>query len=286
MQFGTNLPLVMGPDITGTVHLAQQLEAAGFDYVSLGGHVLGTDIARFPDRPQFTFVGPFHDPFVTFAYLAAVTQRLQFVTSILILPALPTPLVAKQSAALQIVSGGRFRLGVGISWNPLEYKALGQNISNRGRRIEEQIELLRRLWSEPYVSFEGEWEQLDEVGVGAALEQPIPIWIGSGRGEDQLRRAARIADGWVMGGGSLEAFTEAAQQLREYLEAAGRDIAAFELATSLTASDSPAEWIEAAGALRDAGATHLTLMAPPGLQAPQSVERIIEARAAISQALR
>lgn len=207
-------------------------------------------------------------------------------TSILILPALPTALVAKQSAALQSLSGGRFELGVGISWNPLEFEALGRDVTTRGRRIEEQIVLLRRLWSEPYVTFDGRWEHLEDVGLVTIPAAPIPIWFGSGTGEQQLRRAARLANGWVMGGGAVETFVAAVGDLRQYVEEAGRDPAAFKLSTSLLAGpEGPASWIEAARALKDAGATRLSIFAPPDFDAAASLARLIEAKTVLAEAL-
>src|SRR5205085_3711779 len=125
------------------------------------GHLLAVEAGRFADRPTPTYAGPFHDPFVLFGYLAAVTQRLHFRPSILILPLYETAVVAKQAAELQQLSGGRFELGVGISWNPAEYQALGQSFQDRGARIEEQLLVLRKFWSEPYVTFEGRWHKLD-----------------------------------------------------------------------------------------------------------------------------
>src|SRR5260221_14342621 len=162
MQYGSPLPIKAFPDVGAVKAYAAALEAAGFDFTSTSGHVLAQPSGSNPQRPDRQYVGPFYDPFVTFSYLAAITQRLRFVTAILILPSWPTALLAKQAAELALFSGGRFELGVGVSWNAAEYQALGQDFRNRGRRLEEQVGVLRRLWAEPYVSFAGEHHTLDK----------------------------------------------------------------------------------------------------------------------------
>ena len=149
MEYGSALPIRAFDDVAALRAYAEALEAAGFDFTSTSGHVLGQPSGTNPARPDRQYVGPFYDPFVAFAYLAATTRRLRFMSAILILPALPTALVAKQAAELALVSAGRFDLGVALSWNAAESRALGQDIRERGRRIEEQVEVLRRLWAEP-----------------------------------------------------------------------------------------------------------------------------------------
>jgi alkanesulfonate monooxygenase SsuD/methylene tetrahydromethanopterin reductase-like flavin-dependent oxidoreductase (luciferase family) len=134
---------------------------------------------------------------VTCSYLAAVTQRLRFITSILILPAWLTVLLTKQAAELALFSGGRFDLSVGVNWNAAEYQALGQDLHDRGRRMEEQIEVLRLLWSQPFVTFDGRYHKLDKVGISRSALPAIPLWFGTETGERALRRVARLADGWM-----------------------------------------------------------------------------------------
>ncbi|MFN8556944.1 MAG: TIGR03619 family F420-dependent LLM class oxidoreductase [Dehalococcoidia bacterium] len=136
--------------------------------------------------------------FALFSHLAAVTTRLQFVTSVLVLPQRQTALVAKQAAAVDILSSGQLRLAVGVGWNDAEYEALGTDFHTASRRLEEQVALLRRLWTEPLVSFEGRWHHLDRVGINPLPPQrAIPLWIGDGAGEQALRRVARLAGGWM-----------------------------------------------------------------------------------------
>jgi probable F420-dependent oxidoreductase len=262
---------------------AQRLEQAGFDYVTLGGHVLSAEPGRFEDRPTPTYAGPFHDPFVLFSQLAAITERLEFFTSILILPLHPTALVAKQAAALDWLSGGRFRLGVGVSWNAAEYEALGQDPTIRGRRLEEQVTVLRRLWTEPFVTFKGRWHTLDRVGLNRLPAAPIPIWLGTGTDERVLRRVARLADGWIPTGATAEDPAEAAGRLRQYLVEADRDPATFGLMARLTAGAvGPAAWQETAGRLQALGVTHVTVAAPADLSPEVALERLIEAQQAIT----
>ncbi len=176
-------------------------EGLGYDHLLAYDHVLG---AVHQDRePQLTGPydehDPFHDPFVLFAYLAGRHERLRFTTGILILPQRQTALVARQAADLALLSGDRFRMGIGVGWNWVEYDALGQDFSARGRRADEQIELLRRLWSEDVVTFAGEFDTVERAGLPPRPHRSIPVWIG-GFGEAALRRCARHGDGFIFGG--------------------------------------------------------------------------------------
>ncbi|HLZ71821.1 MAG TPA: TIGR03619 family F420-dependent LLM class oxidoreductase [Dehalococcoidia bacterium] len=282
MRFGTSFALAAMADAAAVRDFAQALDGAGFDYVTLSGHLLSAEAGRYPDRPAPTYVGPFHEPFVLFSYLAGITRRLAFRTSILILPLFPTAIVAKQAAELSLLSGGRFELGVGLSWNPAEYQAIGQEFRTRGRRIAEQITLLRRLWSEPFVSFKGRWHTFNQVGLNRLPAAPIPIWMGGGNDEPVLRRIARLADGWV----PLADPTEALPRLRTYLSEAGRDPAHFGLTARLVLGPEGAPgWIETARRLQSSGWTDLTLSAPPDLPSAQALPRLIEARTALAEAL-
>lgn len=279
MHFGTSFALTAMDDSVAVRDFAQALDGAGFDFVTVAGHVVSAEPDRFPDRPAMTYTGPFYDPFILFSYLAAVTERLAFRTSILILPLFPTVLVAKQAAELSRFSGGRFQLGVGISWSEPEYQALGQDIHTRGRRFEEQIAVLRRLWTEPFATFQGRWHTLDRVGLNRLPAAPIPIWIGSTTEERPLRRAARLADGWTPLGDP----TETIPRLRQYVTEAGRDPASVKVAARLAAGEEgPAAWIAEARRLHTAGVTDLTIGAPPNLPPPRALERVIEARAVLA----
>jgi probable F420-dependent oxidoreductase len=282
MQYGSGLPITAFSDAGAVKAYAQALEAAGFDFTSTSGHVLGQPPGTNPQRPERQYVGPFYDPFVTFSYLAAVTQRLRFITGILILPAWPTVLVAKQAAELALFSGGRFELGVGISWNAAEYQALGQNIRDRGRRIEEQIEVLRLLWSQPFVTFDGHYHKLDKVGLNRASLPRIPVWFGSESGEKALRRVAKLADGWM----SLGDPTPDLPRLRQYMQEAGRDPATLMVRGPLLAGDGgDVAWVATGRKLQAAGVTHINITAPLDLAPAQALSRITEARRVLAEAL-
>ena len=165
----------------------------------------------------------FHEPMVLFGWLAALTERIELVTGILILPQRQTALVAKQAAEVDILSGGRLRLGIGVGWNQVEYQALNEDFTNRGRRSEEQIALLRRLWTEDLVAFEGRWHQFRDAGINPLpVQRPIPIWIG-GHAEATIERIGRIGDGWFPLVTPSEKTAERVERLRDYARAAGRD---------------------------------------------------------------
>jgi alkanesulfonate monooxygenase SsuD/methylene tetrahydromethanopterin reductase-like flavin-dependent oxidoreductase (luciferase family) len=201
MQFGAGLPITAMDDPGAIREYVQALEDSGFDVLTTAGHLLAVPAGRHPDRPTPLYAGPFHDPFVVFAYLAAITSRIRFRPSLLILPLYPTAIVAKQAAELQQLSRGRFELGVGLSWNAAEYAAVGQDFTTRGRRVEEQIEVLRRLWSEPYVTFTGSWHTLDGVGQAHLREAgrdpstfgiAVRLAVGTGGPEEWIAEAQKL----------------------------------------------------------------------------------------------
>jgi probable F420-dependent oxidoreductase len=278
MYYGSPLPITALSNAAAVKAYVQALDAAGFDFTSTAGHVLAQPAGTNPQRPDRQYSGPFYDPFVTFSYLAGVTERLRFITGILILPAWPTALVAKQAAELALFSGGRFELGVGISWNAAEYQALGQDMRGRGRRMEEQIEVLRQLWSQPYVTFEGRYHRLDKVGLNRSGLPRIPIWLGTETGETSLRRVARLADGWM----PLTDPVEHLPRLREYMREAGRDPSALTIRGPLVVhGHDKAAWRAAARRLQDAGVTHINIVAPADAAPEQALPTIIEARQAL-----
>ena len=238
---------------------AQAAEAIGFDFLEVSDHVLGADRAALPQ-----FSGPydvddaFHETFVTLAYIAGVTRNVALASGVLILPQRQTALVAKQAAQVDIVSGGRLRLGIGVGWNPVEYAALGQEWHVRGRRQEEQIVLMQRLWTERTVTFHGEFDHIEHAGLNPRpIQQPIPIWFGGGA-EPVLRRAARHGQGWIPLGDPTQVEAQM-QRLHGYLREAGRDPETFGIEAWIrSSSGTPAEWREAAGRWQGLGATHVT----------------------------
>jgi probable F420-dependent oxidoreductase len=261
--------------------LAQTLDGAGFDFATLGGHILAAPEGRYEGRPPFTYMGPFHDHFVLFAYLSGITERIHFLSSILILPLFPTALVAKQAAELQYVSGGRFELGIGISWSPDEYEALGENLRNRANRMGEQVELLRRFWKEPYVDFEGKYHRVNGLGLNRAPVD-VPVWFGTTPEEAPMRRLAKYADGWIPQGD----FVPAMPKLREYLQAEGRDPAALKLMGRMVAApEGPSAWVATAKGLQEQGVTHIGIGAPPGISAADGLKTVLEAKRVLSEAI-
>lgn len=280
MRYGSPIPITAFDDFTAAKDYVQMLEGEGFDYTSTSGHVLGQPPGTHPQRAERQYAGPFYDPIVTFAYLAGITHRIHFITGILILPAWPTALAAKQSAELAILSRGRFELGVGVSWNGTEYRALGQNLKGRGGRMEEQIAVLRLLWSQPYVTFEGRYHALDKIGLGRAAIPPIPVWMGTDTGEIALRRAARLADGWMPLGDPVPVLP----RLHQYLREAGRDPSRFNVRASLVAGADTKAAVETGRKLAAAGVTHINVTAPPDLDAGPALRTITATRKALVEA--
>ena len=223
IEIGVVYPQIeLGGDPDAVRRIGAATEDLGYDHLLAYDHVLGADHSD-RDR-ELTGVydehDPFHDPFVLFAYLAGRHHRLRFVSGVLVLPQRQTALVARQAADLALLSGDRFRLGVGVGWNWVEYGALGQDFATRGRRADEQIELLRRLWTQDVVDFDGRFDRIDRAGLPPRPGRPVPIWIG-GFGEAALRRCARAGDGFLFGG-RTEHVRAMRQRLHELLDEQGR----------------------------------------------------------------
>jgi probable F420-dependent oxidoreductase len=238
---------------------AQAAEGMGFDFIEVPDHVLGVDRKASPG-----FEGPydiddaFHETLVTLAYFAAVTERVELASGILILPQRQTALVAKQVAQLDILCGGRLRLGVGVGWNPVEYEALGQEWTTRGRRQAEQIELLNRYWTQRTVTFEGRFDRVHHAGLNPLpIQRPIPIWLG-GATDATLKRAAKHAQGWILLNRPDERAALQLESLRGHLRDLGRDPAAFGVEGWIRSnSGGPEVWRATADQWRGLGATHL-----------------------------
>jgi probable F420-dependent oxidoreductase len=261
MKIGAVFPQTeIGADPAVIREYALAVEEMGFDYVLAYDHVLGAN----PERPggwrgPYTFRETFHEPLVLYGYLAGITQRLELVTGILILPQRQTALVAKQAAQVQLLSGGRLRLGVGIGWNAVEYEALGQDFHQRGRRLEEQVGLLRNLWAEPLITFAGDFDIIPDAGLNPLPPTPIPIWFGGGA-EAALQRMARRGDGWMPNYMPLDQLQAEVGKVRGFLVEAGRDPAQFGIDVRLYVHRNPAEaWAQEIDALAALGVTHVAL---------------------------
>ena len=261
MEFGAVFPHnEIGTDPGAIRAFAQGVEALGATHLLIYDHVLGAD----PDRPG-GWKGPydkdvaFHEPLTTFAYIAAVTERIELVTTVLILPQRQTALVAKQAAEVAILSGNRLRLGVGTGWNRIEYQALNEDFGTRGRRQAEQVELMRRLWQEDSLTFEGEFHTVDAASINPRPSKPIPVWFG-GSAPALLDRVARLGDGWIPLMGANEKAQACIDTIKATREAAGLSFDNFGIqAQAQYAGGSPERWQKHAQAWKDMGCTHIAI---------------------------
>jgi probable F420-dependent oxidoreductase len=261
MQIGVVFPQTeIGPSVEDVRAYAVGAEELGFAHLLAYDHVLGADPeVHKPWAGPYNVHTTFREPFVLFGFLAGFTA-LELVTGVIILPQRQTALVAKQAAEVDLLSNGRFRLGVGLGWNAVEYEALDKTFTNRGPRMSEQIVLLRRLWTEPTVSHDGKFERVTGAGIAPLpVQRPIPIWIG-GQSAPAYRRVGRLADGWfpqVPPGPKLD---EARAIVDEAAHGAGRDPATLGMEGRVSWTDAGIDKVvEQVGRWREAGATHLSI---------------------------
>ena len=262
MRIGVFLPQPeMGCDPIAIRDYAQAVEYLGYDHISSLDHVLGANSESRPGwNPPFDHNDLIHEPFVLFGYLSAFTKKIELVTSIVILPQRQTALVAKQAAEIDVLSNGRMRLGIGTGWNDVEYEALGEDFHNRGRRSEEQIEVLRALWTQESVTYNGRWHKITDAGIKPLpIQRPIPVWIG-GDAEIVLKRIARIGDGWFPPFTPDENSHAIIDKLHFYAREAGRDPTEIGVEGRVRiSSGSTDEWINEVETWHDIGATHLSV---------------------------
>jgi probable F420-dependent oxidoreductase len=261
MDIGVIFPQTeVGYDPGAVRAIGQAASDLGYSHLAAYDHVLGGDTAVLGNLGgPYTIDSPFREPLMMFSFLAGFT-KLAYATSILIGPQRQTALLAKQAAELDLLCGGRFRLGLGIGWNKLEYDALGMPFEKRGALLEEQVTVLRALWTEKSVTFDGEFHHIDHSGLAPMpVQRPIPIWIG-GHAPPALRRVGRIADGWFPMARPQGGLEEALEIIRGAAAEAGRDLSTFEFEGRLEYSVRDHDKIaEHARRWRDAGATHLSL---------------------------
>jgi probable F420-dependent oxidoreductase len=251
--------LEIGTDPAKIRAYAQAAEDLGYTHLVAFDHVLGADTSTRPDwRGPYNAKSTFHEVFVLFGFLAACTTRLELAPAVVILPQRQIALVAKQAAEVDVLTRGRTRLGVGLGWNEVEYVALGEKFRNRARRIEEQIALLRLLFTNEVVDFTGRWHRIDRAGLNPLpVQRPIPIWMG-GNAEPAMRRIARIADGWFTHVQPDDAGREPRAAFPSYLRDAGRDPATFPIEGRVAAAKrTPDDWAAVAQGFAEMGATHL-----------------------------
>jgi probable F420-dependent oxidoreductase len=280
MKIGVVFPQTeIGSDPSAVRDYVQAVEAMGYSHMMAYDHVLGADTSHHANwEGSYTAESMFHEPFVLFGYLAGVTATLELVTAVLILSQRQTALVAKQAAEVDLLTGGRLRLGVGVGWNHVEYEALNQDFSNRGSRYAEQIELLREFWTKDTVGFEGRYHKVDHAGINPQpIQKPIPIWMGAGARANPvptdrvLRRVARLADGWfpqMQPGDDAKATVE---RLKIFAREAGRDGESIGMESRINLADgNPELWQSQARAWEEMGATHVSVNTMrAGLSSPQ-----------------
>ena len=262
MNIGVVFPQIETPPDPGFIRdYAQTVEGLGLTHILAYDHVLGAN----PDRPggwrgPYTYQDPFYEPFVLFSYMAAITYTVEFTSGIFILPQRQTALFAKQAATLDVLCNGRLRLGLGTGWNEVEYEALDQNFHTRGARQEEQVDLLRQLWTQDLVTFEGRFDTVSDAGLNPLpVQRPIPLWFG-GHADAVLRRAARLGDGWMPMHRTARDAAPALETLDRYLAQNGRDRSTFGLEPRLHwQPGNQYALLEAMADWRAAGATHISL---------------------------
>jgi probable F420-dependent oxidoreductase len=261
MRIGAVFPqLEIGNDPAVIRRWATEVERMGFRHILAFDHVIGAGVDTRPGWRGYTSDDPFHEVFVLFGYLAAITTDVELVTGVVILPQRQTALVAKQAAEVDVLSGGRTRLGIGVGWNAIEYDVLGERFDNRGARVEEQIALLRALWAEPLIDFDGTWHHVANAGINPRpVRGSIPVWIG-GTAEPVLRRAGRVADGWLPQRRPDATAADQVARVRRYAEDAGRSPSEIGIEARLTLARVPRESrADFLAGWRELGATHLTV---------------------------
>ncbi len=263
MRVGVDLPyFAHAVEIRDYVQAAQGL---GYAHIGFSEHVVSSSASPFP--PGLSFDEPWHESFTLLAFLAAITEGIELSTGMTLLALRPAALAAKQAAEVDLLSGGRLRLGVSVGWQRRELEAVDVDPSTRGARIEEQIEAMRLLWTQPLVTYHGNHVVLDEVALHPRPDRSIPIWMGGGNFgtggmplDVTIKRAARLADGFKMMaplGTNLDGMLQLVDRLRAEVAAAGRDTDSFGLEGRLvTHVTPPDQWAATVGAMRRAGASH------------------------------
>ncbi len=260
MHIGAVYPqLEIGNDPIAVRDYIQAVEGMGYSHLLIYDHVIGASTTTRPDwSGPYTSESAFHEVFVLLSYAAAITSRLGLVTNVVILPQRQTVLVAKQAATLDVLSGGRFRFGVGIGWNTVEYESLNEDFHTRGARSEEQIAVMRALWTQPVITFQGRWHHIDNAGIKPLpIQRPIPIWLG-GSADTLLKRISRIGDGWFPQRPPNDETRAILDHLREDIRKAGRAPESVGIEARMNLNQTPeSDWTKEAEGWRQLGATHL-----------------------------
>lgn len=261
MKLGVTFPQnIIGGDPALVRDFAQTAESLGYNHIAAYDHVVGVNRASYPDwKGPYTSEDLFHDPFTLFSFIAGFTETIELSPQIVILPQRQAVLVAKQAASLDVLSGGRLRLGIGIGWNKVEYIALGKNFHDRGKRSEEQIAVMRALWSDPHVIYKSDRFDIPDAGINPLPETPLKVWLGGGA-DATFDRIGRIGDGWLNFYHSPDTIADPLQKIRQSAETAGRDFSEIGLDCWIgMGRGTPDDWRREIEAWRKAGATHITL---------------------------
>ena len=270
MEVGVIFPQTeIEPDPLAIKDFAQAAEDMGYAYIFIADHVLGADSAHhdFPALRTYNHKSVVHETMTLMGYLSAITEQVGLATGILILPQRQTVLVAKQAAEVDVLSGGRLRLGIGVGWNSVEFEALGEDFHNRGARSAEQIEVMRALWTQEVVDYHGKWHNISHAGLNPLpVQRPIPVFLGAGSSatptiaEPVLKRVARIADGWCPNFGPDERGRAYVEKVHGYMLEMGRDSDKLQLDGRLrTSGKQPEDWIDEAKAWEELGARYLSI---------------------------
>jgi len=296
MKIGAVYPQIeVGDDPGAAKAFAEATESLGFNHILAFDHVVGGNPDTHKLKGMYTSDHAFLEPLVCYAYMSAVTNTIEFVTGILIAPQRQTVLIAKQAATLDFLSEGRLRLGIGVGWNDIEYEALGEKFSTRGKRSEEQIKLLRMLWTNELVTFEGEWDRIIDAGIKPLPKQrPIPIWIG-GHSDVTLRRAASMADGWIPLFPPDENGASVISKFKQYIREAGRNVADVGIESWINIGkyddgfgacyDTEESWYTWADQWNKLGASHLSIntMMAGFASIDQHIKKLEQCKAIISE---
>ena len=260
MKLGVIFPQTeIGSDPGAVREFALTVEGLGYNHLLVYDHVLGADPRHYVGwNGPYTHQDMFHEPFVLFGFLAGLTEKIELVTGVVILPQRQTSLVAKQAAEVDVLTNGHLRLGVGIGWNKVEYDALGEAFENRGKRIEEQVELMRCLWTNPVVTFSGRWNQVTAAGLNPLpVQRPIPVWMGGGA-DPVIERIGRMADGWFPQFQPNSEGEEKLAKMRSFAAAAGRDPATIGVEGRVSTKEGTLdEWYSLIEGWQRLGATHV-----------------------------
>jgi probable F420-dependent oxidoreductase len=288
MDIGIVFPqMEISADRGGVKAFGEAADSLGFTQISSFDHVVGANLENRPDwkMMRYTLETEILEPFVLFGFLAGVTENLGFSTSVMILPQRQTVLVAKQSATVDYLCGGRFRLGIGTGWNEVEYESLNEDFKSRGKRSEEQIEVMLALWSNNAVDFKGEWHSIPDAGIAPLpIQRPIPVWLGGGATNVVLRRIARLSDGWMPQWQPNDESLAELERVHGIAKEFGRNPSDIGLDGRLPlTADNSDNWAAEAAAWEDAGATHMSIVTMnDGLTgADAHIRRLEEFRSAV-----